>query len=74
MAIYQRGNRWHVDVYDSNGKRIRKPVRIKGVHPDEITKKQALEYEKILKGKYAEGEFELPGTKKELSFEKLVAR
>jgi len=74
MAIYQRGNRWHVDVYDSNGKRIRKPVRIKGVHPDEITKKQALEYEKILKGKYAEGAFELPGTIKELSFEKLVAR
>jgi len=74
MAIYQRGNRWHVDVYDSNGKRIRKPARIKGVHPDEITKKQALAYEKILKGKYAEGEFELPGTRKDLSFEKVVSR
>jgi len=72
MAVRKRNERWHVDIYDSNGKRIRKPVRIKGVHPDKITKKQALEFEKILKGRLAEG-VELPSNRKGISFQKLVS-
>lgn len=72
MALYKRGNRWYIDIYASNGKRIRKPVRINEVHPDKITKRQALEYEKIIEGKVTEG-LELPSNKKEISFKKLVS-
>jgi len=72
MALYKRGNRWYIDIYHSNGKRIRKPVRINEVHPDKITKKQALEFEKIIQGKVTEG-LELPSNRKEISFKKLVS-
>jgi len=72
MAIRKRNQRWHVDTYDSNGKRVRKAVRIKGIDPDIITKQQAMNFEKILKGKLAEG-IELPSNRKEISFEKLVS-
>jgi len=72
MALYKRGNRWYIDIYDNKGKRIRRPVRIKEVHPDKITKKQALEFEKIIQGKVTEG-LELPSNKKEISFKKLVS-
>ncbi|NIP39100.1 MAG: site-specific integrase [Candidatus Dadabacteria bacterium] len=73
MSVRKRNSRWHVDTYDSNGKRVRKAVRIKGIDPDNITKQQALNFEKILKGKLAEG-IELPSNKKDISFEKLAER
>jgi len=72
MSVRKRNNRWHVDTYDSNGNRVRKAVRIKGIDPDNITKQLALNYEKILKGKLAEG-IELPSNRREISFEKLVS-
>jgi len=71
MAVRRRGNKWQYDVYDSNNERLRGVVRIEGVAYEAVTRKQALEYEKVLKGKIAEGVM-LGSNKKDIRFDKLV--
>ncbi len=73
MAIRRRGNNWVYDVYDSNNKRLRGVVRIEGVANEVVTRKQALEYEKILKGKLAEG-ISLGSNKKDILFDNLIKK
>jgi len=71
MAIRKRGNKWQYDLYDSNNKRLRGIVKIEGVANEAVTRKQALDYEKVLKGKIAEG-VRLGSNKKDILFDKLV--
>ena len=71
MAIRKRGNKWIYDIYDSNNKRLRGIVKIEGLACEAVTRKQALEYEKILKGKVAEG-LDLASNQKDISIERLV--
>lgn len=71
MAIRKRGNKWQYDLYNSNNKRLRGVVRIEGVADEVVTRKQALEYEKVLKGKIAEG-LKLGSNKKDIQFNTLV--
>jgi len=71
MAVRRRGNNWVYDIYDSNNKRLRGIVKIEGVADEAVTRKQALDYEKVLKGKVAEG-VRLGSNKKDILFDKLV--
>jgi len=71
MAIRRRGNNWVYDIYDSNNKRLRGIVKIEGIANEAVTRKQALDYEKVLKGKLAEG-VRLGSNKKDILFDKLV--
>jgi len=71
MAVYKKKSRWYTDLYDSNGRRIRQTVNIKGKNPSTITRPDAMKVEAIRKAQLAQG-FELISNKNSITFEKLL--
>jgi len=72
MAVYKKGNRWYVSVYDSNGKRVRRVVKIDGKDPATLTRQDALKAEAITKGEIAQGTFNIPSSRSNIAFDKLA--
>jgi len=72
MAVYPKGNRMYVDVYDSNGKRIRRVVKIDGRDPATLTRQDALKAESIIKAQIAQGTFNIPTSRSNISFDELA--
>jgi len=72
MGVYKRGNRWWLDFYLLNGKRMREPVTVKGIPPEKITRQHAERALDIRRGEVASGKFNIAETKKPVLFDKLV--
>jgi integrase len=71
MGLKKDGKKYVMD-YRVEGKRIRKNVRLEGVPPDKITKKQAEQVWNLTKADIATGDYRIVGTKKRISFETAV--
>ncbi len=72
MAVRRIGNRWWIDFYDQNGKRVRESVTIDGKLPEEVTETEAKKALHIRKAECATGKFDIAQTKKQVPFDRAV--
>jgi len=71
MAVYKKNGRYHIDYYLPNGKRKREVVKISGVDPKDITRKDAEKALALRKAQVIQGNFDELIHHKKISFEKL---
>jgi len=73
MGVFKKGDRWYTDLYDSNGQRIRLTVKINGLDPSKISRREAEKVEAIRKADFAKG-IELAIHKKDILLDQLIER
>jgi len=71
MAVYKKNGRYNIDYYLPNGKRKREVVKISGVDPKDITRKDAERALALRKAEVIKGNFDELIHHKKVSFEKL---
>ncbi len=70
MGVFQKGNRWYIDYYLTDGRRKREVVG----HIDKVTRTLAEKALKARAGEIVQGKFNLEETKKPVIFDRLVER